>query len=87
MDADDVWRTAKVEMPVVILTLVGLFMIISIPLFPVSVSVAMTTVICVVETILHDAVGEPSEGVLPILAVQVSCMMKFVPVTVMVLLM
>ena len=57
-------------------------MVISIPTFSGAILLPMMTVICVVETIIHDAVV-----VLPILAVQVSCMMKFVPVTVMVLLM
>ena len=70
VDADGVFRTAKADVPDVILTLVGLLMAISIPALPVAVPVPMTTVICVIETILHDAVT-PSAGVLPIFAVHV----------------
>ncbi len=71
MDANGVPRTAKSDMPDVIFTLVGLLMVISIPAFPVAVPILMPTVICVVETILHDAVFVPAEGVLPIFAVHV----------------
>ncbi len=70
MDAEGVPRTVKADVPDVILTLVGLLMAISIPALSAAVLAPMTTVICVVETILHDAVA-PWEGVLPIFAAHV----------------
>ena len=72
--------TVNALVPVVTTTVVGLPIVTSIPALPATVDAPITTTTCVAEVTLQDVTLEPEEGTLPIFAVHVCDVTKFVPV-------